>query len=161
MTTRRYKVFMPLEKSAGAVVFKKNAAGKIEYLLLERPEKTWCFPKGLVEEGEKLEEAARREVQEETGLKKFSFLDGFRETVKYFFKVKYDYQIKRGLKIGEGVLKFVTHFLAEADEKEEVKISFEHSDFVWLSFEEAQKRLKTDNDRQVLKKADEFLRKRP
>ncbi len=152
---------MPLEKSAGAVVFKKNAAGKIEYLLLERPEKTWCFPKGLVEEGEKLEEAARREVQEETGLKKFSFLDGFRETVKYFFKVKYDYQIKRGLKIGEGVLKFVTHFLAEADEKEEVKISFEHSDFVWLSFEEAQKRLKTDNDRQVLKKADEFLRKRP
>jgi len=149
---------MPIEKSAGAVVFKKNTANKIEYLLLQRPEKTWCFPKGMIEKGEKLEEAARRETFEETGLKALSFASGFKETVKYFFKVKYDYQIKRGLKMGEGVLKFVTHFLAEADAKDEVKISHEHIDFVWLSFEEAQKKLKFSGDRQILKKADEFLK---
>ncbi len=149
---------MPVEKSAGAVVFRKIAGGKIEYLLLERPEKTWCFPKGLVEEGEKLEEAARREVQEETGLKDFSFIVGFKETVRYFFKVKYDYQLERGLKLGEGVLKFVTHFLAKAKDND-VKISPEHTDFAWLNFETAQKKLKLKNDKEILKKANDFLLK--
>ena len=150
---------MPVEKSAGAVIFRKAAGGRIEYLLLQRPEKTWCFPKGMIEKGEKLEEAARREAQEETGLKNFDFIGGFKETVKYFFKAKYDYQIKRGLRLGDGVLKFVTHFLAEADKNEEVKISFEHTDFAWLEFDEALKILRIGSDKQILKKADEFLRK--
>jgi len=149
---------MPVEKSAGAVIFRKAVGGRIEYLLLQRPEKTWCFPKGMIEKGEKLEEAARRETQEETGLKTLIFINGFKETVKYFFKVKYDYQLERGLKLGEGVLKFVTHFLAEADKNEEVRISFEHLDFAWLEFDEALKILRINNDKQILKKADEFLR---
>jgi uracil-DNA glycosylase family 4 len=52
-------------RSSGAVVL--APAGKV--LLLRRvDEGTWCLPKGRVEAGESLEDAAVREVLEETGL---------------------------------------------------------------------------------------------
>jgi ADP-ribose pyrophosphatase YjhB (NUDIX family) len=43
----------------------------------------WKLPGGLVETGESIEEAVKREVWEETGVKtKFSSVLGFREIVK-------------------------------------------------------------------------------
>ncbi len=60
---------MPIEKSAGAVVFYCDG-GKIEYLILQghRGEKRWGFPKGMIEQGEKPQEADLREIKEETGV---------------------------------------------------------------------------------------------
>lgn len=144
---------MPVEKSAGAVVFRKED-GKIYYLLLHYPsgishrtkKDYWDFPKGHVEKGEKLEQTAKREIEEETGLKDIKFVEGFKETIKYFFKWE-----------GKNVLKFVTFFLAETKEKE-VKVSFEHLGYVWLPFEEAMKKLTFDNAKEVLKKANDFLK---
>ncbi|MFN0314424.1 MAG: NUDIX domain-containing protein, partial [Burkholderiales bacterium] len=52
--------------SAGVVVV-RSAGEEWRYLLL-RVFKNWDFPKGRVEEGESPLEAARREVEEETGL---------------------------------------------------------------------------------------------
>ncbi|GAI42981.1 unnamed protein product, partial [marine sediment metagenome] len=46
---------MPLEKSAGAVIFSRSDK-KIEYLLLHYQAGHWDFPKGNIEKGEKLEE---------------------------------------------------------------------------------------------------------
>ena len=43
-----------------------NEAGEV--LLLQRPEGEWCLPGGHMEVGESLEEAATRELLEETGL---------------------------------------------------------------------------------------------
>jgi len=133
---------MPVEKSAGAVVFCKTPADKIEYLLLEYRAGHWAFPKGL---------------REETGIADFDLMAGFKETEKYFFKVKYDYQIKeRGWRKGEGVLKFVTYFLAEAKSKD-VRLSFEHEDFAWLEFAEALEKITYKGAREILKKAEQFL----
>ena len=43
--------------------------GEIEVLLVHRPRyDDWTFPKGKARDGEALEEAAQREVEEETGL---------------------------------------------------------------------------------------------
>jgi len=50
----------------GAVVGVFDEAGKI--LLQKRPEGVWGLPGGLLELGESTEEAARREVWEETGI---------------------------------------------------------------------------------------------
>ncbi|MBI4709271.1 MAG: NUDIX domain-containing protein [Candidatus Portnoybacteria bacterium] len=152
---------MPTEKSAGAVVFYKEKDGQIKYLLLKHRAGHWNFPKGLIEKGEKLEETALREISEEAGLSDLTLIPGFKETIRFFFKVKYDYQIKeRGLKMGETVLKFVTFFLAESKNKE-VKISFEHEDFEWLSFNEAMEKLKGyKNGQEVLRKAREFLERK-
>ncbi len=148
---------MPVEKSAGAVVFCRSVEGKIEYLLIKHgPDGNWGFSKGLIEKGEKLEETALREVKEETGLADIELLDGFKETIRIFFKVKFEYQLERGMKIGETVLKFITYFLAESKSKE-VKLSFEHSDFLWLEFEAALEKLKFKTDKEILKKADVFL----
>lgn len=150
---------MPVEKSAGAVVFYREPDGKIEYLLLEHRAGHWNFPKGLIEKGEKIEEAALRETKEETGLDDVKLVGGFKETVRYFMKVKYDYQVKeRGWKMGQIILKFVTYFLAESKNKN-VRLSFEHVGFEWLSFKEAMERSKSlKNMQPVLKKADEFLK---
>jgi len=150
---------MPVEKSAGAVVFYRGEGGKIEYLVLQghRGEKRWGFPKGMIEPGEKLEETALREIKEEAGLQNPILIDGFKETIRYFMKVKFEYQLSRGLKMGETVLKFVTYFLAESKDKD-VKLSFEHEGFEWLNYEDAMERLKPLKTMQpVLKKADEFL----
>jgi len=145
---------MPVEKSAGAVVFRRENS-KIFYLLLHYPgashraEKDyWDFPKGHIERGEKIEETVKREVFEETGLKDIEILPGFKETINYFFKFE-----------GKNILKFVTFFLAQTKEKD-VKISFEHIGYEWLPYEEAIKRLTFQNSREVLKKAHEFLNKK-
>jgi len=144
---------MPVEKSAGAVIFRKEE-DEIYYLLLHYPGAShrakndyWDFPKGHIEKGEKIEETVKREVFEETGLKDIKILPGFKETIKYFFKFR-----------GKNILKFVTFFLAEAKEKD-VKISFEHIGYEWLTFEEAMERLNFKNTKKILEKANDFLKK--
>jgi len=148
---------MLIEKSAGAVVFYRERGGKIKYLLLEHQTGHWAFPKGLMEKNETSEETAIREIQEETGIKNFFLIPGFKEIEKYFFKVKYDYQLKRGWKKGERVLKIVTFFLAEAKTKK-VKISFEHKSFLWLDYKSAWERISFSAARKILKKANDFLK---
>lgn len=140
---------MPIEKSAGAVIFKKEN-NTIEYLLLHYPgfrgpKSHWDFPKGNIEKGENMIETVKREAEEETGIKKITIIEGFKETIKYFFKFE-----------SKNILKFVTFFLAETEEKQ-VNISFEHIGFKWLPYEEAIKQLTHENAKEILKKANDFL----
>ena len=137
---------MPIEKSAGAVIFRKDE-GKIFYLLLHYEAGHWDFPKGHIEKGEKLEETAKRETKEETGLQDIKFVDGFKEWIKYFFKSE------KG-----NIFKIVTFFLVETNQKE-IKLSFEHTGYQWLPLEEAQKQLTFKTAKQILKKANYFLLK--
>lgn len=57
------------ERSAGAVIFKNTATGRVYLLLMHNPNHL-DFPKGNIERGESEELAALREVKEETGLTK-------------------------------------------------------------------------------------------
>jgi 8-oxo-dGTP pyrophosphatase MutT (NUDIX family) len=153
---------MPVEKSAGAIIFHRDPGGKIEYLVLKNGlTKYWGLPKGWIEKGEDLKTTAMREIKEESGLKNLQILDGFKETIRYFLRAKYDYQIKSGAKKGQAIMKFVTYFLAESKDKN-VKLSFEHEAFEWLEFDEAYERLIKNSHKQnaeVLKKAHLFLTK--
>ncbi len=143
---------MPIEKSAGAIIFRREN-DKIYYLSLhypsspKTPKEYWDLPKGHIEKGEKEIETVRREVEEETGLKDIEFEDGFKERIKYFFKFR-----------GKNILKFVTFYLAETKEKD-IKVSFEHLGFEWLSYEKAIKKLTFRNTKEILKKANQFLEK--
>lgn len=153
---------MKFEKSAGAVVFREvriNPSTSLragnqelrEYLLLAHKSMgkegkiIWDFPKGLIAEGESERQTAAREVGEETGISEFSFVEGFRETLKIFYK----YQ-------GEFISKNVIYFLAQAT-SDDVKISLEHTDLAWLGIEEAKKRLTFKNSRDLLQQAEDFL----
>lgn len=143
---------MPVERSAGAVIFKKKRGKEALFLLLQYPSSShrtekdyWDFPKGHIEPGETEGQTVRREVQEETGLTDVKFISGFREAIRYFFKWE-----------GKVIFKTVAFYLLETKIKE-IKISKEHTSFDWLSYEEAMKRLSFDNARNILKKTNEFL----
>ncbi len=141
---------MPIEKSAGAIIFRKN--GQIKYLLLHYPSRArtpnkdyWDFPKGHIEKGESLLQTVKREIKEETGIGDIKIASGFKETIRYFFR-----------KGNKNILKFVTFFLAES-KTSQVKISPEHIGFNWLSYNDALKRLTFKIAKEILEKAHRFL----
>lgn len=151
---------MPKEKSAGAIIFRKDG-DNIYYLLLHyTPSEKgrhghWGFAKGHVEEGEVEEETAKREVAEETGIKDLKIILGFKEIEKYFFRKAYGLA-GEARKKAPWVFKIVTFFVAETETKE-IKISDEHIGYVWLSFQEAIKKISFKNSKILLKKANDFI----
>jgi len=138
---------MPLEFSSGAIVFRREK-GEILYLILHYEEGHWDFPKGKIEKGERVEETARREIAEESGITEVRFIPGFREKLKYFFRRE-----------GKTIAKTVYFSLAETSQKE-VKLSFEHIGFEWLPYEKALERLTFDNAKRLLENANNFLKLR-
>lgn len=148
---KNVKVKMRVERSAGAVVFYRGVRG-LEYLLLKhvpdspRPE-YWNFPKGHIEKRETSEEAARREVLEESGIRALRIIPGFKQTERYIYTLR-----------GERILKFVVWFLAQSRTKK-VKVSYEHTDARWLPYEEAYRRILYRGTKNLLKKAHQFLKK--
>ncbi len=137
------------ERSAGVIVFRREGPGLL-FLLLFKKYKTeyWDLPKGNIEKGEQPEVAAKRETAEETGISDLRFVPGFKEVLKWFYKL-------------EGVLRFktVTYFLAETKTRE-VKVSREHIRGEWFTIEGAEKVLNHKNTRELLRKAHDFLAKR-
>jgi bis(5'-nucleosidyl)-tetraphosphatase len=129
------------EKSAGAIVF--NPAKPIEYLLLLS--NYWGFPKGIIEEGEDERSAAVREVREETGLE-VALLEGFREVDDYWYRRQ-----------GERVHKQAIFFLGQANSRE-AKISWEHEEMAWMTYEQAMEKLKFAGLRDLLTQANDFLK---
>ncbi len=138
---------MPREISAGVIVFRP--APEPHFLLLHYESGHWDFPKGHIEAGEDARETARRELKEETGISQVRFLDGYKETLRYFFRQK-----------GAGIFKVVIYFLAET-EQSDVTLSSEHIGFDWLPYDAALERLTFKNSRDILVKAHEHLRAAP
>jgi len=137
-------------KSAGAVVFtiKDN---EVRYLLLKhiKTGTHWGFPKGRMENGESEKEAATREISEETGLTNLTFIDGFIDKEEYSFKRKDD---------GVIIDKVVTYFLAEVNSKD-TRISEEHTEYIWVAFDEAMEKLNKKEMNKVLIAANQLLSK--
>jgi len=134
------------EKSIGAVIFRKENK-VVYYLLLHYEGGHWDFVKGNTEENETDMDTLRRETLEETGIKDLRILDGFKEVVKWYYR--------RG---GQLVNKEVIFYVAETETKE-IKLSFEHKGFFWLPIDKALKQVTFNNAKQLLKKADELIKK--
>ncbi len=151
---------MPREKSAGAIIFRTENGIKYYLLLHYAPSEPgkrgqWGFAKGHVEEGETEEETARREVAEETGIKDLKIISGFKELEKYFFRKSYGLE-GAARKKAPWVFKMVIFFLAETKNKE-IKISSEHTGFLWLPIDEALKKTTFKNSKKLLKDANDFI----
>ncbi|MGQ0534555.1 MAG: bis(5'-nucleosyl)-tetraphosphatase [Methanobacteriota archaeon] len=139
---------MVRERSAGAVVFRRAPLGP-EYLLLESAAGSWGFPKGHVERGEGDVRAALREVEEETGIPPAAVVVyfGFRDMNRYTFR-----------RTDATVEKEVIMFLMES-RMDKVRLSHEHTDFAWLSFEDGRARIPFENARAVLDRAHVYVRR--
>ena len=127
------------ERSAGEVLFNETKSGKI-FLLLNYPSGHWDFVKGNIEKGETLQHTVIREIREETGIIDVEFIDGFEDKIEYHY-----------LHDGCLVHKEVVFFLAKT-KTTDVKISHEHLGFVWLTFDDALKKLTYKNAKNILKK---------
>jgi 8-oxo-dGTP pyrophosphatase MutT (NUDIX family) len=134
---------MPREISAGMILFRRTP--EPHYLLLHYESGHWDFPKGHIESGEDPEETAKRELQEETGISEMRLVDGYKQTLRYFFRQK-----------GIGIFKVVIFFLGETTQSE-VTLSAEHVGFDWLPYDAALARLTFKNSRDLLIKANEHL----
>jgi 8-oxo-dGTP pyrophosphatase MutT (NUDIX family) len=128
---------MKREKSAGGVVFNREI-GKV--LLIKDSYGRWALPKGHVEKGETSEQAALREISEETGLEQLKALAKLGQ-VKYFFNLK-----------GDNVFKIVVFFLVEAKDTE-LKAEWEVRDVKWFSPDDALEKMEYANSKELMKKA--------
>lgn len=130
------------EKSCGAVVF-RNIGGMTRYLLIKnRRSSNWSFPKGHVEDGETLKQTAKREVLEETGIH-LEIFPGFMSKSQYTIQNK---------------IQKTVHIFAGTTKDEQTKIQQEEiEDYIWLPFDGAYKYLKFENDKSILKEANDFL----
>lgn len=78
------------EVSAGGVVFRRSGNG-VSFALMKDPYGKWTFPKGRVEKGENLEEAAARETLEELGLEEIRFWDDLGQ-IDIWFRDRFEKQ---------------------------------------------------------------------
>lgn len=131
--------------SAGGVVMRESADnGEPEVLMIATHDATrWSLPKGRVEAGESLPEAARRETEEETGI--VATVLAHLETIEYW------YYARRGLRHH----KFVDYFLMRATGGEITPQLSEIDKARWWSISDALKRATYENDRDVIRQGQE------
>jgi 8-oxo-dGTP pyrophosphatase MutT (NUDIX family) len=72
------------EFTAGGVVYRRRGV-LIDILMIQDPVGRWTIPKGHVEPGEKIEQTALREVEEETGLSELR-LDERLDKLHFFYR---------------------------------------------------------------------------
>ena len=130
---------MPQEHSIGIILYNNE-----KYLLLKYASGHWGYVKGNIEKNEEVEDTARRELKEETGISTVFFVKGFLEKEEYFYK-----------KEGKTMHKQVDYLLGETQETE-VTLSKEHKDYKWLSYQEAMNQVTFAAGKELLKKAEEF-----
>lgn len=132
------------ERSCGAVVF-HEIGGKNRFLLIKNKRSAhWSFPKGHVEKGETDEQAAIREVKEETGID-ISIISGF--------KAKSEYSIQRRIEKSVFIYAASCESTLTSIQEEEIE------DYLWLDYDKAMKNLKFENDRNILSRVNDFLKK--
>ncbi len=130
------------EISAGGVIFRRGEAGPEVCLINTQAGKAWQLPKGLIERGEPPEEAALREVSEETGLRG--------EIVQRLDKIEYwyvdTYTGPGRIRVHKRVSFFLMRYLGGSTE--------DHDDEVeearWFPLEEARQRISFESERKVL-----------
>jgi len=132
--------------SFGIVPLKKFE-GAWRVLLVHHIAGHWSFPKGHPEEGETPEQAAQRELKEETGLHVSCMLQ--KEPIEEIYTFSHR---------GEKILKTVRYFIALVDGKEYPQLD-ELLGCEWYSFDEAEKTLSFENTRKLLKEAQKVLNK--
>lgn len=128
------------EVSAGGVLVEAG-----EVLVIRHARGEWIMPKGHLEPGESAEEAALREVREETGLAA--------EIVELLGETSYAYRRK-----GERTLRpkrVIWYLMRPLTPRDRIDLAAEEGmlEADWLGFDEARKRLTWAGDRSMVERA--------
>jgi 8-oxo-dGTP diphosphatase len=126
------------KNKAGCIVTKEN--NQTEVLLIYRKDyDDWTFPKGHVEQGETLPEAAARETKEETGY-------------SVDIQKKIDNIIYQHQRDGTTFTCDTHYYLAKPQSHSEGAVPNEEVDKIqWLTLPEAKQKLTYENNKELLK----------
>lgn len=133
-----------VETSAGGVVYRRGEQPQV--LLIRDPYQNWGLPKGHIEGGETPEQAAVREVEEETGLAHLAVVAQL-PTIDWYFRDR-----------GKLVHKFCHFFLLECGRGEPVpQLDEGITDCQWLTLADALQTVSYANAREVIMAAGDLL----
>ena len=133
------------EYSAGAFVYRIEGR-RTFFLVLQKQNGEYDLPKGHIEKGEDSEDAARREIKEETGLDA-QFAPFFHRDTRYFF---YEGRAR--------IAKWVRYFLSRTD-KRKVTVSSEHAGYEWVEYDDAVKKLGFRDLAEIMPQVAEYIRR--
>ena len=114
-----------------------------QFLLMKSPRGDWNFVKGHRENGETDYQTLRREIQEETGIRRFAVLN-YLGDVNYTF-LKKDTEIEK-----------VVKFYHVSTFNSQITISQEHVDYAWLRYKQAKALLTFWQSKDILEKVSEI-----
>jgi len=130
--------------SAGGVVYRGSGADAEFVIVRVVPELRWQLPKGLIDEGETLEQAALREVREESGMT--AEIVGKIETIEYWFTADWDNSRRR-------IHKFVHFYLMRHVDGDGSDHDHEVDEVRWVTLDEALQTLKFKSELDLVRKA--------
>ena len=147
------------DEAFGIVPFFLSEADTL-FLLIQHQAGHWAFPKGHAEPGESALLTAKRELEEETGIRNYEVLEHPSFVEHYSFVQEGNSSSVKHYsfaKEGEAIEKTVTYFVAFVKSREVVLQVEEVQNSAWVSFEEAVKLITFDGNRQILREVKAYL----
>jgi 8-oxo-dGTP pyrophosphatase MutT (NUDIX family) len=134
--------------SAGGVAYRRRNGQAQVALISVGKNPRWQLPKGLIDSGEKPEEAAQREVREEAGLE--TSLEELIDKIEYWY-----FATEKGTRIRYH--KFVYFYLLKYVKGDVRNHDHEVNEARWYEIQEAIDVLAFDSEKKVVRKAMELL----
>ena len=119
----------------------------------ERGEEWFDMPKGHVEKGETLVQAASREIREEIGLS--LHLDTNFQEENVYTLANRDVKNRHDTKINKRVVFFLAFM--HKNERKQIVLSLEHKRYYFMPIDEAVKMARFENQKQLLKDAKAYI----
>lgn len=137
------------DNSFGIIPLYKNTENVFLFCLVQHAGEHWGFPKGHPDSNETEEETAKRELQEETGIKNCEIITDKSFEQKYIFEkdeIIYDKTVKYFI----GIV---------SDISSEIPENFQHeiSEVKWLPYNEARELITYENAKVLIDEVYEYL----